>query len=124
MSRAATCDDEAVQGLGGSAPACTNRITWSRTATSVGIERISKASASSGCASVSTLPNTTPGCCSAADSKIGPNRWQGPHHDAQKSTRTISLLETTSAKFSAVSSTVDMLCAPIDVGRCRRWRPP
>src|SRR5215510_12919684 len=42
----------------GSAPGCAYRITLSRMTINVGIDMIPKAAASSGCASVSTLPKT------------------------------------------------------------------
>src|SRR6266571_6811648 len=50
----------------GSAPACWNRITFSRNTISVGIERMPKAPASSCCSSVLTLANTTSGWASEA----------------------------------------------------------
>src|SRR5690606_1620916 len=55
----------------------------------VGIERIWKWRASSGCASVSILTSTKrpPYCCSSRSS-IGPSVLHGPHHGAQKSSTT------------------------------------
>src|SRR5450755_2604938 len=91
----------------GSAPGCAYRTTPSRITISVGIEEIPNALASSGSASVSTLPNTASACWPEARSKIGPNIRQGPHHSAQKSTSTMPSL-VTSLKLSAVSSTVAM----------------
>src|SRR3954471_2288511 len=52
--------------LPGSAPACWNRITFSRNTISVGIERMPKEPASSCCSSVFTLANTTSGWASEA----------------------------------------------------------
>src|SRR5664280_3604701 len=73
---------------------------------SVGIDWMPNEPARSNWASVSTLPNTMPGCCSDAASKMGPNTRQGPHHEAQKSTTTVAFDDTTSSKFSLVRSTV------------------
>src|SRR5690606_9504804 len=55
----------------------------------VGIERMRKWLASSGCASVSTLTSTKrpPYCCSSRSS-IGPSVLHGPHQGAQKSSTT------------------------------------
>ena len=72
----------------------------------VGMDAMLKVAASSGCASVSTLPNTASGCRSDTFSKTGPNIRHGPHHSAQKSTSTRAPSVTVSLKFSAVSSTV------------------
>src|ERR1035437_3191863 len=72
----------------------------------VGIDWMPNEPANSNCASVSTLPNTMPGCCSDAASKMGPNMRQGPHHEAQKSTSIVAFDPATSSKFSFVSSTV------------------
>src|SRR5229473_7953920 len=78
--------------------------------------------ASSVCASVSTLPNTASAYRSDARSKIGPNMRHGGHHSAQKSTRARSAPVTTDAKFSDVSSTVDMVFLPIlRAIPARRW---
>src|SRR3954452_22752315 len=85
---------------------------------SVGMDMIWNAPASSGCASVSTLAKTMPGCLPDASSKIGPKRRHGPHHSAQKSTSTMPLPATTSAKLSLVSSMVAMESAPITGVRC------
>src|ERR1035437_8108350 len=74
----------------------------------VGIDWMPNEPANSNCASVSTLPNTMPGCCSDAASKMGPNMRQGPHHEAQKSTSIVAFDPATSPKFSFVSSTVDL----------------
>src|SRR5689334_6813968 len=71
----------------------------------VGIELIWYWSASSCCASVSTLANVMSGCFSEARSKTGANRTHGPHHDAQKSTRTMPS-PTVCSKFSDVNATV------------------
>ena len=90
----------------GSAPGCAYSMTPSRMIISVGMDEMSNAAASSGCASVSTLPNTASGCRSDAFSKIGPNIRHGPHQAAQKSTRTRPSPLTVELKFSAVSSTV------------------
>src|SRR5580692_12391593 len=73
---------------------------------SVGIDEMRKVAASSGCASVSTLPNTASACSSDAFSKTGPNIRHGGHQVAQKSTRTSPPPLTVDSKFSAVSSTV------------------
>src|SRR6266702_6725816 len=81
-------------------------MTLSRMIIRVGIDVIPNDAASDCSASVSTLPNTASGCSAETRSKIGPNIRQGPHHDAQKSTRARSAPPITVSKFSAVSSTV------------------
>ena len=53
-------------------------------------------------ASVSTFPNTTPSCLVDAASKVGANARQGPHHAAQKSTRTTGLSVTVVSNVAAV----------------------
>src|ERR1035438_6598737 len=65
--------------------------------------------ASSRSASVSTLANTISGYSTDAASKTGANVRHGPHHDAQKSTSTMSFDDKTSSKFFAVRLTVAML---------------
>src|SRR6516165_4328939 len=90
----------------GSAPGCAYSTMPSRTIISVGMEEMLNAAATSGCASVSTLPNTASGYFSDAFSKTGPNIRHGPHQAAQKSTRTRPSPLTVELKFSAVSSTV------------------
>ena len=90
----------------GSAPGCAYSTMPSRTIISVGMDEMLNAAATSGCASVSTLPNTASGCRSDAFSKTGPNIRHGPHQAAQKSTRTRPSPLTVELKFSAVSSTV------------------
>src|SRR5699024_5104442 len=72
---------------------------------------------SSWLASVSTLPKVTSGCSSEVASKIGPKRLHGPHHSAQKSSRTMPSLPTVSWKFSPVISFVAM-CFPFRFTRC------
>jgi hypothetical protein len=54
----------------------------------VGIPRIEKRCATSGSLSVSTLATTTSARLPAIFSISGATAWQGPHHVAQKSTRT------------------------------------
>ena len=61
------------------------------------------APASACSASVSTLANTTSGLASDAFSNVGANWRHGPHHSAQKSTRTMSLSATVFSNASAVS---------------------
>src|ERR1035437_4295185 len=73
---------------------------------SVGIDRMPNELASSNWVSVSTFANTVSGCCSEAASYTGAKALQGPHHDAQKSTNTVSFARSTSSKFSFVSSIV------------------
>ena len=60
------------------------------------------APASACSASVSTLPKTMSGCFSDDAPKIGANWRHGPHHAAQKSTRTISLSTIVCSKVAAV----------------------
>jgi hypothetical protein len=64
--------------------------------------------ASSGCASVSTLPNTASGCRSDARWNTGATMRHGPHHAARKSTSTSPPPSTTGSKFPAVSSIIAM----------------
>src|SRR5260370_30027221 len=61
----------------------------------------------SGLWSVFSLPTLTlPAYCSASLSMVGPSIRQGPHHTAQKSTRTgLSLCTTSFSQFAVVSST-------------------
>src|SRR5262249_12420707 len=66
MSRAFACVMTCSSAVPGSAPACWNRMTFSRNTISVGIERMPKLPASSCCSSVLTLANTTSGCASEA----------------------------------------------------------
>src|ERR1044072_186086 len=66
MSRAFACAMICSSALPGSAPACWNRMTFSRNTISVGIERMPKLPASSCSSSVLTLANTTSGCVSEA----------------------------------------------------------
>src|SRR5690554_3601168 len=75
---------------------------------SVGIERIWNAAASSCCASVSILPNTTSELVSAAFSNTGANILHGPHQSAQKSRNTMSLSSIVELKLSTVTSVVAM----------------
>lgn len=66
MSRPLAWPMTSVRAASGRAPGWANTATWSRTIINVGIDWIPKAAASSGCASVSTLPNTRSGFSSAA----------------------------------------------------------
>src|SRR5690606_29239229 len=92
----------------GIAPGWEKTSTPSLNAIRVGIEVICAAAASPCSASVSTLANTMSACCSDACSKIGANIRHGPHQDAQKSTRTMSLSLMVRSKFSAPRSMVAM----------------
>ena len=83
-------------------------MTPSRTAMIVGIDRMSKCTARSCSASVSTLPNTMSGCRSETRSYTGANARHGPHHAAQKSTSTIPSAPVTSSKVAPVSVLVAM----------------
>ena len=94
----------------GSAPGWEYSTMLSLMIISVGMEVMLKVAATSGCASVSTLPNTASGCRSEACSYTGPNIRHGPHQAAQKSTRTRPSPVTVELKFSAVSSTVAIVC--------------
>src|SRR6202011_5009558 len=76
---------------GGSAPAWLNTSVPFLKAISVGMARICARAANSCSASVSTFACTTLGCFSDDTSNVGANCLHGPHHDAQKSTSTISL---------------------------------
>src|SRR3569623_373167 len=93
---------------GGNAPDSRNSSTPSRNSISVGIAWMPAAPASSCCASVSILPNTTSLWVSEAFSKTGANARQGPHHSAQKSRRTMPFFSIVSLKLSAVTSRVAM----------------
>src|SRR5579864_1555519 len=90
----------------GSAPGRAYRMMPSRMIISVGMDEIPNVAASSGSASVSTLPNTASAYRSDAFSKTGANIRHGPHQAAQKSTRTRPPPLTVESKLSAVSSTV------------------
>src|SRR5580693_7056968 len=70
------------------------------------MDRIWAAAASCCSASVSTLACTTSGCFSDDAWNAGANWRHGPHHDAQKSMSTMSLLSSVSLNCSAVRSRV------------------
>src|SRR5689334_16905068 len=106
MSRARTWLIKSSSAGSGSAPAWLNTMTPSRRTISVGIDMMPNAPASSCWSSVSILPNTMSVWVSDAFSKMGANMRHGPHHDAQKSTSTMSLLVTVSSKVSLVRVTV------------------
>ena len=110
MSSSAALVISSSSAASGSAPGWAYSTMLSRMTISVGMDAMLKAAASSGSASVSTLPNTASECRSAAFSKIGPNIRHGPHHAAQKSTRTRPPSVTVEWKLSAVSSTVAISC--------------
>ena len=95
----------------GSAPGWANTATWSRTIISVGIDWISKAAASSGCASVSTLREDQVGVALGGllvDRRELTAR-AAPRRPRSRSGRTRSSV-TIWSKFSLVSSTV-LMCA-------------
>src|SRR6266516_2353181 len=110
MSRASALVMSSSSAFSGSAPGWANSTMLSRMLIRVGMEVMLKVAATSGCASVSILPNTASGCFSDAFSKTGPNIRHGGHHSAQKSTRTRPPPVTVELKFSAVSSTVAIVC--------------
>src|SRR5712672_1381872 len=110
MSRASALVISSSSAFSGSAPGWANSTMLSRMIIRVGMEVMLKVAATSGCASVSTLPNTASGCFSEAFSKTGPNIRHGGHHSAQKSTRTRPPPVTVELKFSAVSSVVAIVC--------------
>src|SRR5690349_12375139 len=110
MSRASALVISSSSAFSGSAPGCAYNTMLSRMIIRVGMEVMLKVAATSGCASVSTLPNTASGCFSDDFSKTGPNIRHGGHHSAQKSTRTRPFPVTVELKFSAVSSTVAIVC--------------
>ena len=58
-------------------------------------------------------------CCSEAFSKIGANIRHGPHDDAQKSTNTVSLDDTTSAKLYAQPGALPAHALDDLIGRVR-----
>src|SRR5436190_3013027 len=111
MSMASALVISSSSAFSGRAPGWAYSTMLSRMIIRVGMEVMLKVAATSGCASVSTLPNTAPGCFSDAFSKTGPNIRHGGHHSAQKSTRTRSPPVTVELKFSAVSSTVAIVVA-------------
>src|SRR6476646_11842430 len=106
MSNSLTRCTKSSSAAGGRAPAWLNTSLPLLKAISVGIDRISAAAASCCWASVSTLAYTTSGCCSEEAANVGANARHGPHHDAQKSTSTISLSVMVSLNCSAVRSRV------------------
>src|SRR3954447_23372656 len=81
------------------------------------MERISAAAASSCSASVSTFTYATSGCASDEAANVGANCLHGPHHDAQKSTNTMSLSVMVSLNSSAVMSRVATVLLTL-VSRC------
>ena len=108
MSRALTASTTCSSCCAFRAPGCENTRTFSRKAISVGIDVMPASAASCCSASVSTLEKTTSGCFSETAEYVGPNCLHGPHHSAQKSTRTMSLSSTVDANCSPVMSTVAM----------------
>src|ERR1035437_8221865 len=106
MSRPCTLPISSSRAEAGRAPGSMYTITLSRSTISVGMDMMSNAAANSRSASVSTVPNTRSGCVSDAFSNTGANARQGPHHDAQKSTSTISVPVTSVSKLSFVTATV------------------
>ena len=72
--------------------------------------------ASSCSASVSTLANVDVGLSSLDASKTGANERHGPHHDAQKSTRTMPSSLTVDSNWSVVRSDGAHLNAPVSFG--------
>src|SRR5699024_1290041 len=56
-------------------------------------------------------------------SKIGPNILHGPHHSAQKSTKTMSLPLTVSSKVSSVISVVATILLTLPPSFPRRFHP-
>ena len=81
------------------------------TASASGIAEMFAAPASSCCASVSTLPNVTSVWVSEAFSNTGANARHGPHHSAQKSSRTMPGFSIVCLKLSVVMVTVAMSAA-------------
>src|SRR6185503_10389742 len=118
MSSAFACEMTCSSALPGSAPACWNRITFSRNTISVGMERMPKEPASSCCSSVFTLANTTSGCSSEAFSYTGAKPLHGPHQGAQKSMITIAFSLTVCSKLSLVRSTVATTLLSAKGGQC------
>src|SRR3954452_4215070 len=106
MSHSLTRCTSCSRAAGGRAPAWLNTSLPFLNAISVGIERMSAAAASCCSASVSTFAYTTSGCSSDEAANVGANALHGPHHDAQKSTSTISLSVMVSLNSSAVRSFV------------------
>src|SRR5258707_8709835 len=133
MSNSLTRCTRSSRAAGGSAPAWLNSSLAFLNAISVGMERMSAAAASACSASVSTFAYTTSGCSSDEAAKAGAKALHEPHHDAQKSTSTMSLSVMVSLNSSAVMSRVatifltlvsncvfppyyhrQLLCAPIN----------
>src|SRR4051794_2659644 len=77
------------------------------------------ACASACSASVSTFAKTMSELASEAFSNVGANCRHGPHHAAQKSTRTMSLSATVFSNCAAVSSIV-LMCRFLQVVDDRR----
>src|SRR5690625_7215034 len=90
----------------GSAPACLCTSFPSLNAINVGIDEMLASAAKARSACVSTVPKTMSGCLAAAARYTGANMRHGPHHSAQKSTNTMLLSVTASAKVFACSVTV------------------
>src|SRR5947208_12514933 len=106
MSNSLTRCTSSSSAAGGRAPVWLNTSLPFLNAISVGMERMSAAAASCSWASVSTFAYTTSGCSSEEAAKVGANALHGPHHDAQKSTSTMSLSVMVSLNSSAVRSFV------------------
>src|SRR6476620_5265091 len=106
MSNSLTRCTSSSSAAGGRAPAWLNTSLPFLNAISVGMDRISAAAASSCSASVATFTYVTSGCSSEDLANVGANCLHGPHHDAQKSTSTISLSLMVSLNSSEVMSRV------------------
>src|ERR1700687_56410 len=120
MSNALTCSTSSSSCAGGSAPAWLNTSLPFLKAIRVGMDRMSAAAASPCSASVSTLACTMSGCLSDEAAKVGANARHGPHHDAQKSTSTISLSVMASLNCSAVMSRIP---TPLPTSRAAEMFP-
>src|SRR3954466_1372377 len=117
MSTSLTFCTSSSSAVGGRAPAWLNTSLPFLKTISVGMERISAAAASSCSASVSTFTYATSGCASDEAANVGANCLHGPHHDAQKSTNTMSLSVMVSLNSSAVMSRVATMLLTL-VSRC------
>src|ERR1019366_8511861 len=116
MSRSRTAAISWASEAAGNAPGWENTRMPSRKAMRVGMDMMLRDLARAGSASVSTLPNTTSGCSSAAAPNTGAKARQGPHQAAQKSTRTMPSWFTVSAKVFALSAIVDMITSSVTPG--------
>src|SRR5674476_178669 len=118
MSRPRTSSITELSPAAGREPGWAKTRMPSRNAINVGIDVMLASWARYCSASVSTLPNTMSGLAVAAASNTGAKLRHGPHHEAQKSTRTMSPSAIVVSNVVSVSS-----MGLMEFATERIWRP-